>query len=322
MPKSVKDWLKDTRDFPRTLPDDDSVPYLSPSQIREVLTCGQRYEYKYIDDRDEPMGIKGWFGIAVHDGLCEAFSEWVDTGLTPALNRPAEAAEDRFWEILTEAGPDKVWEWDQLTWTQIHEECREAFRIARLLFNWFVENDWTPHAAEVEVSKRYRDFATYGWADMVATDEHGRLWVLDFKTTGQTPSHGVARRNHAFQLITYASAIQDASTSEHMAQVMNEHGPVHATAAVYAVRNKTPKVVFAPVPFHQGTRRFAEGIAHSAGDKIQFGDLAPDPISAGWKCAPDKCGFFSECPGAPEHEDEDVDISDIDREVKDDAGSF
>lgn len=305
MPRSVKDWMEEgTREFPRTLPDDEDVPYLSPSQIRELLTCGARYKYKYVEDRNEAMDARAWFGIAVHDGLCEGFTKWVDTGIPPHPDIVADEAEDRLWEFLTEGGPDKVWEWDELTWTEVHSQCHQQARtISTLLLNWFKTNDWTPLEAEVEVSKKFRDFASYGWTDLVAEDAQGRVWILDFKTTGSTPAHGIARRIHQFQLSMYAGALE-------------QEYDIHALAAVYAVRNKTPKVVFCPIPWHEGTKQFAEGIAHSAGDQIQFGELAPNPHGAGFICDPDRCGFWKECPGAPRHESETVDTGNIDIEVE------
>lgn len=310
MTRSVKEWMEDTREFPRHLPDDPEVPYLSPSQIKKLLTCGAQYRYKYVDGRPDPMGPKAWFGIACHDGLCEGFEDWIDTGLPPSPDRVADAAEDKLWDFLTELGPDKVKGFEDRPWTEIHEQCQQVRTISKLLLRWFKENDWTPLAAEVEVSKRFRDFATYGYADMVAADKHDRVWVLDFKTTGSTPAGGVARRKDAFQIITYGSAIEDQGIDG-----VDLPSPVHACGVVYAVRNKTPKVAFCPVPFHEGSRRFAEKIAHSAGDQIQFGELSPNPVSAGFLCHPDRCTWWDECPGAPKHEDENVDSEGIEKEA-------
>lgn len=308
----------------------DGTPYLSPSQVKTLLRCPQQYEYKYLKDKPDPIGISGQLGIAVHDAVAECMNAIVRGEPEPTAEDAADAAafflQDR---LLTEELPDHETpvEWPRATefWhahapfianehlddidtvdladgvldhaglvlgagEPWYDHFHNARRLAAILYEETREKGLEPWIVEERLELTRDGIGVAGYCDLVAEHPDGDTWLVDYKTAGSTPSYGRAKRIHTFQLALYAVVLERQG-------VQIDQGMI-----AYGVKNKTEKVCWSPVRIDEDTKAWAVEMVDTAHRLIRSGELPPNPIGAGFLCDEKYCSFWHECPGgqAPE----------------------
>lgn len=263
---------------------EDGTPYLSHSQVKELLTCPARYRFKYIEGRKEPIGVDAFVGFAVHDALEAAFNRSKES--QPSGDVAADARR-RFTEQTTGNKHISV-----PAGTDMDALADEAGMLSDLGLQEVLGRGLTPVEAEATVVRPMGDYALFGRLDLLARDRQGRLVLVDLKTAKRSPSGERANRAHALQTLNYVPAVEQ------------DHGEaVSEVQILYLVRTKTPKAVWCEVPLTDQSRAWATHVLESAARQVRSGDLPPNPIGAGFMCDPRFCGFWNICPGAPRHEE-------------------
>lgn len=259
---------------------DDGTPYVSPSQVKQINGCGARYEWKYVLGNTHPGGENLHVGLLTHE-LIEAYATDADTADDPL----GHASQYVYEEVPRD-------ELDSLSAAAL---VHEALRLLDAFKDHAEREEWTFLEAESEVIDRRDSPALRGFLDLLVDTGEG-VEVVDVKTTGRSPSYGEARERDAYQIVMYADAKR------------HDGIPVNGARALYLVRNKTVKVVDAPVDIGPEATQWAHAVHTGGVKKIQRGDFEPNPFGAGFLCAPDKCGRWSTCPGAARwREDDDGD---------------
>lgn len=264
--------------FPRSL--QDGTAYVSPSQVKEVNACGARYEWKYEMGNTHPEGEGLHVGKLTHE-LVEAWANDTDAADDP-LGHASQYVRDEVSDDVLEEG-------DLNAAGIVHE----AVRLLDAFLAFWEEQDWTVVAAEEELIDKSASPAFKGYLDLLVETDRG-LEVLDIKTAGSSPSYGRAREKDAYQATEYGRAKE------------RQGFPIQGARLVYLVRNKTAKVVDAPIPYSEDAKEWAASITRNGVEKIRRGDYAPNPF-VGWKCSPDRCGRWSSCPGAARWREDDED---------------
>ena len=79
---------------------DSKTDYISPSQIKLYLTCGQAYKIRYFDKIKEPERLSTWIGTVVHQIIAEDLKNKIETGLNQEYDvltlKPIEYINKRF----------------------------------------------------------------------------------------------------------------------------------------------------------------------------------------------------------------------------------
>lgn len=275
----------------------DGTPYISPSQVRELLTCPERWRRKYQEDEDDPIGVDAVVGFAVDEALTAAAQHRIDTDeWLPAL-QVAELAEASVDAKLENAGIH----WETEPTEADRDELRlEAWRLAPLAWQWLRYGSLDPVRVQGWATREMQGgaWAINGRYDLLARDtSSGELVLVDWKTVNRSPSTGdagryQAKRYYQYQLLGYVAGLHaDAE-------------PVEGAWICHIVRNKTPKVCWAPVPVTGETISWALNLYVQAARIVDLDLLHPNPVGAGWKCSPDYCAFWDDCPGAAHHEQE------------------
>lgn len=270
---------------------DDGTPYISPSQSRMVLRCGAQWRFKYRDGLPDEIGVDAVIGFAVDDALGQACQALIDGDEAP---NPEEVGTQARSVV-----PEKV-EGDAIHWPDpedptLEELQDEAERMAVAGWEWFRDQDLEPVAVQGQTVKRIDDWAIYGYYDLLARTSDGYLTVLDWKTVKRSPSKNdsgdhLASRYYQMQVLGYVAGLAE------------EGEQVAEAGVVHLVRNKTPKVVHAPVPVTQQSLAWAETLYRNAVHLIRHDVTPPNPFGAGWLCHPDRCSYWDHCPGAAEQE--------------------
>lgn len=312
----------------------DGTPYLSPSQVKTLLRCPQQYEYKYLLDKPDPIGISGQLGIAVHDAVAECMDAIVRGEPEPTPEDAADAAEfflqdrlltadlpdhetpvewpraDDFWHghalailedrdaldpipdwvINEHAKPDVGLVFPEAERDPWYGHWHNARRLAAILYKEAREKGLEPRIVEERLELSRDGIGVAGYCDLVAEHPDGETWLVDFKTAGQTPRYGRAKRIHTFQLALYAVVLEEQGVDIDQGMI------------AYGVKNKTAKVCWAPVRIDEKTKAWAIQMVDSADRLIRSGELPPNPVGAGFLCDEKYCSFWHECPGgqAPE----------------------
>jgi len=262
--------VPDTR-FPQTL--EDGTAYVSPSQVKSINGCGARYEWKYVMGNEHPSGEALHVGRLTHE-LIEAWA--LDT---PAADDPVRHA----LQYVDDEIPEHVVEASEMNGFQF---AHEGLRLLTVFEDHVDEQEWRVITAEEEIVNKAETPAFHGYLDLLVETPDGELLVVDTKTTSRSPSYGRALERDVYQVVRYAEAKREQGI------------PVDAARVVYLVRNKTAKVVDAPVELSAEAVAWARSVHEGGVEKIRRGDYEPNPFGAGFLCAPDKCGRWDSCPGA------------------------
>lgn len=266
--------------FPRSLPD--GTPYVSPSQVKAVNGCGARYEWKYVLGNTHPAGESLHVGKLTH----ELVETWA-TGAPQDHDYLGHASQYVHDEV-----PSDVLERSELNAAgYVHE----GLRLFEAFLRHAMQEQWTVVAAEDKlIDTEHHDPAFLGYLDLLVETEHG-LTLMDLKTSGRAPSYGRAKERDAYQTIAYADVCRDQGL------------PIDHAAVLYLVRNKTAKVVEAPVDLSEPAVEWAWSVHEGGVKKIRRGGFEPNPFGGGYLCHPDRCGRWSTCPGAAKWREDDED---------------
>lgn len=267
---------------PRRL--DDGTPYISKSQLKKLLTCPRRYKHQYVDGIPDPIGTAGWVGICTHDAVALAREHYRDTGNRPNPDDVADGARALLHASLQhETLPDK----DRSNLADEREDALyDAERLARILIQDTYDKELEPVLLEERIEVGIMDnLAFVGYVDEVCIAPGDEVWLVDYKTTGRSPSYGQASRTHALELSLYALGLD-----------LMDRRPDRAFVA-YAVKNKTEKTVWSEVQVTDQTLAWARTVLASAHGQIQSGHLPPNPLGAGFLCHEDRCPYWEMCPG-------------------------
>lgn len=265
--------------FPRAL--DDGTPYVSPSQVKAVNGCGARFEHKYIHGNEHPEGEGLHVGKLTH----ELIETWA-TGADEDHDYVGQASQYVHEEI-----PSDVLEKADLNAAGF---VHEGLRLFEAFLRHVMEEQWTVVAAEDKlIDKDNHDPAFLGYLDLLVETDHG-LTMVDLKTTKRSPNYGRVREKDAYQTIAYADVCRDQGL------------PVDHAAVLYLVRNKTAKVLEAPVDLSEAAVAWAWSVHEGGVKKIERGDFHANPFGAGYLCDPDRCGRWDTCPGAAKWREEDA----------------
>jgi len=315
----------------------DGTPYLSPSQVKTLLRCPQQYEYKYLEDKPDPIGISGQLGIAVHDAVAECMNAIVRGEPEPKAEDAADAAEfflqDR---LLTEDLPDHETpvEWPRATefWEAHALALLDEYAEDSVALGWDIgprklldaadefarptDDDWEPwydhfHNARRLAAILYEESREKGLEP----------WIVEERLELKRDGIGVAgycdlvaeHPDGETWLVDYKTAGSTPSYGRakriHTVQlalyavVLERQGvPIDQGMIAYGVKNKTEKVCWSPVRIDEDTKAWAVGMVDTAHRLIRSGELPPNPIGAGFLCDEKYCSFWHECPGgqAPE----------------------
>lgn len=278
----------------------DGTPYLSPSQVARVLTCPARYDYKYLQGRDEPESVNLILGQCIHQTLEDALKN-LRVGQTWAVEHVADQAGRLAFAVFTD--------------TSITQRVRDepvdpvalafqAKQLALLAWKWILDEKLAPLLMEEAVVNRVSvdgvDIATLGYPDLVARTPTGRVAVIDFKTAAKSPSKDaneqyVMTREHAFASLTYAHGL---------GKTPGHKNPDTARAipdeiwTVYLVKNKEPVLRVAKLPVQEHMLTWAMGVTQTAARTLLSGNLMPNPFGAGFFCSQKYCAFYNICPGS------------------------
>lgn len=269
---------------------DDGTPYISPSQVRELLRCGARWRYKYQDGLDDPIGVGAVVGFSVDDALSKACRAIIDGEPAPEADAVGDWARDAAYDKLEKGSI----QWDPET-DDADDLAAEAHRMADHGWKDFMDRDLVPLEVQGRVVKRMGAWAIMGYYDLRAETPDGYQVVVDWKVVGRSPSTDVdgtplADRYYQYQVLAYVAALAE------------EGYPVAGAYVDHLVKTKTPRAVWAPVPVSEETIAWALNLYAQAVRVVQSDLLHPNPIGAGWMCHPGRCAFWDHCPGAARHE--------------------
>ena len=218
----------------------DPLEYVSPSRLKNVLSCRLRFYFEKVLALPRPLAPKLHFGKAVHAGIQH---------YNKARWRGGDASEpavlSAFAEAFAHPEDNKTVAWDE------PDEEAEMKAKGEVLLSAFLTHQQhviepQPMGVEVRLSAEVQGLALplLGIIDLVKADRR----AVDYKTIGATPKLELEAWQHKVQLTLYALLIEDA-TGE----------PSPGSELVFLVKTKTPKVLVhrSPTPSQVQRDRFA-----------------------------------------------------------------
>ncbi|MFD7613367.1 ATP-dependent helicase [Streptomyces sp. NPDC059828] len=185
------------------LRDRDGPVALSPSSLEKLTsTCALQWFLGREVRADAPASAAQGFGNVVH-----VLADDVASGRTPADLAVLVERLDAVWDALAFDAPWKS--------TQEKEQARAA--LERFL-RWHVMDRGgrspaaTEHAFDVTLEAGEYEVRIRGSMDRVEQDEHGRAYVVDFKTGKQAPTRDEVA--HHPQLAVYQLAVREGAVDE------------------------------------------------------------------------------------------------------------
>lgn len=255
-------------ELPQRLPD--GTPFIRPSQVRELLTCAKRFEFRHVQGVPEESTEEMQLGTAVHAAL-----EW---GMRNFDDANLDAIEARGLEAGRRIIPRKE---D----TVLEDLAERAAGLAGMAWADFCSKGYRPLKVEQRVVKAMeKDWAVSGTLDLLASTPEGKVALLDWKVSGRMPDYGVAPRGYVFSCNVYGECLEASGQK------------VDEVWLVYVLRTKEPKVFWCPVPFTPETRAWALTLVRSAKDLVDRNHFPMNPFSH--LCKPSFCQYWSRCIGA------------------------
>ncbi|MFI9745372.1 ATP-dependent helicase [Streptomyces sp. NPDC052494] len=208
------------------LRDRDQPVSLSPSALENLATtCSLQWFLGREVKAAAPATAAQGFGNVVH-----VLADEVASGRTPADLDVLMARLDSVWDALAFDAP---WKSDQ-------EKAHARVALERFL-QWHVmdRGGRTPAASEhgfdVTLEAGEYEVRIRGSMDRVETDEHGRAYVVDFKTGKAAPTRDEVA--HHPQLAVYQLAVREGALDE----VFDGHRPDPGGAELVQLRQAAPK---------------------------------------------------------------------------------
>ncbi|MFC9706312.1 ATP-dependent helicase [Streptomyces sp. NPDC056943] len=208
------------------LRDRDQPVSLSPSALENLATtCSLQWFLGREVKAAAPATAAQGFGNVVH-----VLADEVASGRTPADLDVLMARLDSVWDALAFDAP----------WKSAQEKAHARVALERFL-QWHVmdRGGRTPAASEhgFDVTLEAGEYAVRirGSMDRVETDEHGRAYVVDFKTGKSAPTRDEVA--HHPQLAVYQLAVREGALDE----VFDGHRPEPGGAELVQLRQAAPK---------------------------------------------------------------------------------
>ncbi|MFF0272547.1 UvrD-helicase domain-containing protein [Streptomyces sp. NPDC004330] len=270
---------------PEPLRDRDRPVALSPSSLDNLVsTCSLQWFLGREVKAAAPATAAQGFGNVVH-----VLADEVASGRTPADLDVLMARLDSVWDALAFDAP----------WKSAQEKRNARAALERFL-SWHVmdRGGRTPAASEhdfdVTLEAGAYEVRIRGSMDRVETDEHGRAYVVDFKTGKSAPTRDEVA--HHPQLAVYQLAVREGALDE----VLDGRRPEPGGAELVQLRQGAPqKEGGDALPKVQAQEPVAgewvgELLAHAAG-RVLDERFTP---TTGQHCA--TCSFRASCSAQPE----------------------
>ncbi|MFE5545972.1 ATP-dependent helicase [Streptomyces sp. NPDC056534] len=270
---------------PEPLRDRDRPVALSPSSLDNLVsTCSLQWFLGREVKAAAPATAAQGFGNVVH-----VLADEVASGRTPADLDVLMARLDSVWDALAFDAP----------WKSAQEKANARVALERFL-SWHVmdRGGRTPAASEhgfdVTLEAGAYEVRIRGSMDRVETDEHGRAYVVDFKTGKSAPTRDEVAQHP--QLAVYQLAVREGALDE----VLDGRRPEPGGAELVQLRQAAPqKEGGDALPKVQAQEPLAgewvgELLANAAG-RVLDERFTP---TTGQHCA--TCSFRASCSAQPE----------------------
>ena len=244
---------------------------VSASRLGTWLQCRLKFKFRYLDGIAKPPTPALHVGSVIHTVLQQwSLARW---RRAPLDDTTLVAIFDHAW---------RVWQEEQEIAWEGEEDATKASALVTLktyLRETPIPQDEKPEAVEVGVEM---DLASHGLPMLVGILDLVRAGgrIVDFKTTGKTPTPEMLLHTTETQTTAYALLYREAT--ERRESGIELH---------HLVRLKTPKIVVTeagPATDRQITRFYR--LAESYVRGLEAEDFVPSP---GFACA--ACEFFREC---------------------------
>jgi RecB family exonuclease len=249
------------------------------SRIKTFHQCPLRYRYRYLKGMREAFrSIESFLGSTVHSVL-----EWLYGRRNDSSSPSLEAALDQFaleWETS--------WS-ENVAVIKSETTAPESFRLGREMVARFHRGTFASDASDtIALEQRYSirlgpDAVFTGIADRVGRTENGRLFVVDYKTSGRRGT--AAEFSEGLQAPMYASCALRLEPDD------------EALAGYHYLR-------LGATSWHRVTAARADELVHRFRELVSEVRSATEfPARPGILCA--WCGFNAVCPAAevPSHLD-------------------
>ncbi|MFE5595364.1 ATP-dependent helicase [Streptomyces sp. NPDC056549] len=211
---------------PEPLRDRDRPVALSPSSLENLVgTCSLQWFLGREVKAAAPATAAQGFGNVVH-----VLADEVASGRTPADLDVLMARLDSVWDALAFDAP----------WKSAQEKQHARVALERFL-SWHVMDRGgrtpaaTEHGFDVTLEAGEYEVRIRGSMDRVETDEHGRAYVVDFKTGKSAPTKDEVA--HHPQLAVYQLAVREGALDE----VFGGDRPEPGGAELVQLRQAAPK---------------------------------------------------------------------------------
>ncbi len=243
------------------------------SRLKTFHQCPLRYRYRYLKGMREAFrSVESFLGSTVHEVLEWLYGERNGGPSTPGLTLVLEDFAARW---------DTSWG-DDVAVVKISDSADESFRLGREMLSRFYRETFAHDLSDtIALEQRFSvrlspNLVFTGIADRVGRTEHGRLFIVDYKTSSRkgTPSEF----SEGLQAPLYASC------------ALRSHDGDEALAGYHYLRHGTTS-------WHRVTRRRSEDLLRRFGELCTEASEATEfPARPGVLCA--WCGFNAVCPSA------------------------
>jgi CRISPR/Cas system-associated exonuclease Cas4 (RecB family) len=245
---------------------------VSASRLATWLGCRLKFHFRYVAGLRKPNTPARHIGTVVHAVL----QQW---NLARWRRKPLDST-------MLHVVLDEVWsppKDEPIAWDPDEPEAavkNQALGLVELyLRETPIPDDEKPEAVEVSVEM---DLTGHGLPKLVGVIDLVRAGgrIVDFKTTGKTPSVEMALHNNEIQLTAYALLYREATERRESALELH-----------HLVKTKTPKLVVTESGPATGAQidRFYH-LVESYVRGVELEDYVPAP---GLQCA--ACDYFNEC---------------------------
>lgn len=270
---------------------------VSPSQISVFRTCSQRWHYSFKGGHASAQTVPQAVGTVCHAVIEECLRD-IQRGATPDVAGLAKYTQDAWSEYLrlNEGKLDGS--------ARASHEWQASDGVVRAI-GWVLGHGLMPVAVEKEVTWLPPSAPAHvtGRTDWIARTPQGRTLILDWKFPRRSPME-IGPNRVAPELGPVNCRLPDAYR---LACTAYSRGAESVGTRIDAVG--TVSVVYRPTRHHDAPIRvslapnvpalssLAERQVLEVLNRINSGDIRPEPEQAGEACHPERCAFYEICPG-------------------------